>query len=172
MGLFKSPENDWRAPAQAQGALNKHPFAPRQLQMKGSDPFSERSDQVGHTKPMGGASLALIRRQEAEENRVCFSSGTDGGLTFCWVFGNKHGGEPGLKGQRTLAVLKLQSRNGWSTRAWSPGPNAFPNDSCLDICSPVMASSPFHPLLYWVLGLPSHSELLLLFFTTRDDNVP
>lgn len=53
----------------------QHPFALRQLQMKGSDPFSEHSDQVGHTKPMGGASLALIRRQEAEENGVCFSSG-------------------------------------------------------------------------------------------------
>lgn len=69
--------------------------------MKGSAPFSEYSDQVAHTKPMGGASTALIRRQEAAENWVCFSRG------------NKRRPHillsllaPGLKGHRTLAVLK------------------------------------------------------------------
>jgi len=40
--------------------------------------------------------------------------------------------------------------------AWASAPQLWP-------------ACPLHPLLYWVLGLPSHSKLLLLFFATKDD---
>lgn len=59
------------------------------------------------------------------------------GLFLAWeqkeasVCGMKRGVEPLTKESGALAVLKQQPRNQRSTSAWSPGPRAFPNDSCL-----------------------------------------
>lgn len=115
--------------------------------------------------PMGGTSMAFIRKQEAEENWVCFSCGSRCSPHILLSLL-----EPGLKGYRTLAILKLQSRNGCSTGAWKPGPKCLYKQLHPGHLLPgVWPACPFHPLLYGVQSPHSYSELLLLFFATRED---
>lgn len=117
----------------------------------------------GAMSPVGGAGIAWLGDRRQRGTGFVSFMGTKGGLTFLWVFGDKHGVEPLTKENSTLAVIKLQPRNQCSTSAWCLGSHTFPHvqGDLLPGYDQLAFSSPCYT------GA-SRSELLLLLFVARD----
>lgn len=141
MGLFKSPEKDWKVPARAQGALSTLLLQDRFRWRSALCFLSTLIRRNTQTLWEGQAWLSLGNKRQRRESWVCFSCGSRCSPHILLSLL-----EPGLKGYRTLAILKLQPRNGCSTGAWKPGPKCLYKQLHAGHPLPgVWPACPFHP---------------------------